>query len=42
LFPVALVRYDFLHLFDGRVVSGEERMRKPDPRFYKLLLSDMS
>jgi 2-haloacid dehalogenase len=38
LFPVALARYDFLHLFDGRVVSGEEQMRKPDPRFYKLLL----
>ncbi len=38
LFPVALQRYPFLHLFDGRVVSGEEKMRKPDPRFYKLLL----
>jgi len=37
-FPVALRLYDFLHLFDGRVVSGEERMRKPDPRFYELLL----
>jgi 2-haloacid dehalogenase len=35
---VALVRYDFLHLFDGRVVSGEEQMRKPNPQFYKLLL----
>lgn len=38
LFPTALRLYDFLHLFDGRVVSGEERMRKPDPRFYKILL----
>ncbi len=37
-FPVALERYDFLHLFDGRVVSGEEKLRKPDPRFYQLLL----
>jgi 2-haloacid dehalogenase len=38
LFPIALQRYDFLHLFDGRVVSGEERMRKPDPKFYQVLL----
>lgn len=38
LFPTALRLYDFLHLFDGRVVSGEEKMRKPDPRFYKILL----
>lgn len=37
-FPVALARYDFLHWFDGRVVSGEERMRKPFPEFYKVLL----
>jgi 2-haloacid dehalogenase len=27
-----------LHWFDGRVVSGEEKMRKPFPEFYKLLL----
>jgi 2-haloacid dehalogenase len=38
LFPTALRLYNFLHLFDGRVVSGEERMRKPDPRFYNILL----
>ena len=38
LFPVALERYDFLQWMDGRVVSGEERMRKPDPRFYQVLL----
>ncbi len=38
LFPTALRLYDFLHLFDGRVVSGEEKMRKPDPRFYQILL----
>ncbi|MGZ3853581.1 MAG: HAD family hydrolase [Flavisolibacter sp.] len=37
-FPVALERYDFLHWFDGRVVSGEEKMRKPFPEFYQLLL----
>ncbi|HEY1114988.1 MAG TPA: HAD family phosphatase [Chitinophagaceae bacterium] len=38
LFPIALERYEFLHWFDGRVVSGEERMRKPYPRFYQVLL----
>lgn len=38
LFPVALQRYDFLQWMDGRVVSGEEKLRKPDHRFYKLLL----
>jgi len=38
LFPIALERYEFLHWFDGRVVSGEEKMRKPFPEFYQLLL----
>ncbi len=38
LFPIALERYDFLHWFDGRVVSGVEKMRKPFPEFYRLLL----
>lgn len=38
LFPIALERYDFLHWFDGRVVSGEEKMRKPFPGFYQLIL----
>lgn len=37
-FPVALKRYEFLHWFDGRVVSGEEKMRKPFPEFYELIL----
>jgi len=37
-FPVALERYDFLHWFDGRVVSGEEKTRKPFPEFYRILL----
>jgi len=39
LFPIALERYDFLHWFDGRVVSGDEKMRKPYPEFYKLILT---
>lgn len=38
-FPIALERFDFLHWFDGRVVSGEEKMRKPFPEFYQLLLN---
>lgn len=38
LFDIALVRYDFLHWFDGRVVSGEEGIRKPFPEFYQRLL----
>ena len=39
LFDIALVRYDFLHWFDGRVVSGEEKTRKPFPEFYRVLLN---
>ena len=38
LFPIAQQRYDFLHWFDGRLVSGEEKMRKPFPEFFQLLL----
>jgi len=37
-FPVALKRYDFLNWFDGIVVSGAEKMRKPTPAFYQILL----
>jgi 2-haloacid dehalogenase len=37
-FPIALQRYDFLHWFDGRLVSGEEKMRKPFPQFYQRLI----
>jgi 2-haloacid dehalogenase len=39
LFPVALELYEFLHWFDGRVVSGDEKMRKPFPEFYQLILN---
>jgi 2-haloacid dehalogenase len=42
LFPIALKKYDFLHWFDGRLVSGEEKMRKPFPEFYQLLLDRFS
>jgi 2-haloacid dehalogenase len=37
-FPKALELYDFLHWFDGRVVSGDEKMRKPFAKFYHTLL----
>lgn len=37
-FPVALARFDFLHLFEGIVVSGTEKMRKPFPEIYHLAL----
>lgn len=36
-FPIALARFDFLHWFDGRIVSGEEKTRKPFPKFYQIL-----
>ncbi|MBP2311139.1 HAD family hydrolase [Azospirillum soli] len=31
-------RFDFLNVFDGIVVSGEERLVKPDPAIFELLL----
>lgn len=37
-FPIALELYDFLHWFEGTVVSGREKLVKPDPRIYRLLL----
>jgi len=41
-FPVALELYDFLHWFDGRLVSGEEKIRKPFPEIYRLLIDRFS
>jgi len=37
-FPVALERFQFLQWFDGIVVSGDEKTRKPFPEFYQRLL----
>jgi 2-haloacid dehalogenase len=37
-FPVALQRYDFLNHFEGIVVSGEEKTRKPFPKIYEIIL----
>ena len=41
-FPIALERFDFLHWFHGRLVSGEEKMRKPFREIYELLLTKFS
>jgi 2-haloacid dehalogenase len=37
-FPVALQQYELFKWFDGIVVSGTEKIRKPSPEFYRLLL----
>ncbi|GGG10376.1 HAD family hydrolase [Pontibacter amylolyticus] len=42
LFPIALERYDFLGWFDGIVVSGTEKDRKPNHSFYHTLLNRYS
>ncbi len=41
-FPIALKKYEFLHWFDGRIVSGEEKIRKPFPELYKRLIHKYS
>ena len=37
-FPTALSMYDFLHWFEGIVVSGDEKTRKPFADIYETLL----
>ena len=37
-FPIALKRFDFLHWFEGIVVSGTERTRKPFLEIYETTL----
>ncbi len=37
-FPVALQMFDFLHWFEGIVVSGDEKTRKPFADIYEILL----
>lgn len=37
-FPLARSRFPFLECFDGFVVSGEERLVKPDPAIFRRLL----
>ncbi len=38
-FPIAEERFDFLQWFDGTLVSGVEKMAKPDPAIFHLLLN---
>ena len=38
-FPWALDNFSFLHWFEGIVVSGVEKTRKPFPDFYHILLN---
>ncbi|MDO5971192.1 HAD family phosphatase [Flavivirga aquimarina] len=38
-FPIALDRFDFLQWFDGIIVSGEEKTRKPFKEIYDLTLN---
>jgi 2-haloacid dehalogenase len=38
-FPIALERFDFLHWFEGIVVSGEEQTRKPFREIYETTLN---
>jgi len=37
-FPIALDRFDFLHWFEGIIVSGEEKTRKPYKEIYDITL----
>ncbi len=37
-FALTQKRFDFLTVFDGIVVSGDERLVKPDPAIFRLLL----
>ncbi len=38
-FPWALQNFEFLHWFEGIVVSGIEKTRKPYPEFYEILFN---
>lgn len=38
-FELARARFDFLSLFRGVIVSAEEKLLKPDPAIYQMLLS---
>lgn len=37
-FPIAYKRYSFFKEFEGIVVSGDEKLIKPDPRIFQLIL----
>ena len=37
-FPIVFKRYAFFQLFDGIVVSGEEKLIKPDKKIFEIML----
>ena len=37
-FPIAREMYSLFEWFEGSVISGEERLKKPDERIYRVLL----
>ena len=37
-YPIAEKRFDFLSWFDGKIISGEAGIVKPDVEIYKLLI----
>jgi len=41
-FPFAQRQFSFLQHFEGILVSGEEKLKKPDPKIYQLLFSRYS
>ncbi|GIT71216.1 MAG: hypothetical protein Ct9H300mP28_10300 [Pseudomonadota bacterium] len=38
-YPIAEERFDFLSWFDGKIISGEAGIVKPDLEIYKLLMN---
>lgn len=36
--PVAVDRFHFLQYFEGILVSGQEKLKKPDPKIYQMIL----
>ena len=38
-YPIAEERFDFLSWFDGKIISGEAEIVKPDLEIYKLLIN---
>ena len=38
-FPHALERFEFFKIFEGIVVSGEEKMKKPSAAFYSIIIN---
>lgn len=41
-FPLARRRFGFFDRFSGLVISGEEGMKKPDPRIYEIVIQRFS